>query len=864
MVHSYAIYRLLQFTRVHTVSFIAFVLMFLCNTLNAQHEISGTIVDESGAAVNGVVIICSDATGQILAHDVSNTEGKYLIAIDQATTVELSITHLSYEEIYTKLQLKGERTTWDCTMKESSNLLDQIMIKADYKKKDTIEFSLENLNIKEADNLKKILEQIPSFLVGEGGTIFYEGKSINKILVNEEVAFINQNTTALNSIQARMIENIDVIHNHQNVFEISFNEIRETVLNIDTKESARNIFSGVIAAEYGTSNTYNLSGDLMKFSKGLSMITTNNINSIGQKEMDQSEVQSLFRPETPLSHYQENLLQNLFEERQDFTSNRFSHSTATVRRRNDKLKLDGTFYRINNKLAQSSIFDVQDLDQTFSSENTSIEEVSGNSYLGNGAVAYKLSPTSIISCDIYVNRLQGYDNMSVAADQFNSLMDTTVRNELLGSRNIQSSLLDQSVSYHNKVSEKNILFVKGRMANESSLFNGSNDVNAIPFLEDIGYQYKNQINQYDMGIKSKFSKYFVSSFALNYSEETEEINMSAQSESTNRVRKTYAAKWKAWGDFSKKLHYKLSSSLISERHVLSNGQPLDFLYVPFSVRIEYERRKHNWLFKVDRNYGANNIEHTLDIMEPLQFNNGSIDNITQLNRSENWMAQYTYNDIFEGKRLSVKIIRNRYNNDNALFFMENVSGVSSFQWFNFTERSDIGIKSNASKIIFPLKFPTKVDIGVNYTRSILPVNETENTNRNYYNASLTLKTVTDSKINYSLRSQFAKLNDRNEYAVQNYTFFANRFSVNYYDQKWDCAIHLIQESHWINGTRRNRWNINSNLSYILGKYTISMDIRHLGELLSLIDNNAYNYSYRQEGGLVYRSQRDQSLRYLLL
>ena len=101
--------------------------MCLCNTLNAQHEISGTITDESGAAVNGAVIICSDATGQILAHDVSNIKGKYLITIDQATTVELSITHLSYEEIHTELQLTGKQTTWDCTIKESSNLLDQII-----------------------------------------------------------------------------------------------------------------------------------------------------------------------------------------------------------------------------------------------------------------------------------------------------------------------------------------------------------------------------------------------------------------------------------------------------------------------------------------------------------------------------------------------------------------------------------------------------------------------------------------------------------------------------------------------------------------------------------------------------------------
>jgi len=865
MKHSYTIYTLLHSIQSCTVHSIAITLLLMCSiTIQAQHEISGSITDSSGFPVNGAVVMCTDTMGQILSHDVSNKEGKYELIADQNTIAELSVTHLSYEEIHTTLQLIGTATIWDCVLKGSNTVFDEIMIVADYKKKDTVQFSMENLNLKESDNLKNILEKIPNFLVGEDGVILYEGKSINKIMVNNQVAFINQNTTALNSIQANMIENLDVIHNYQNNFEIDFDEIFETVININTKESVKNIFSGLVAAEIGTSKTYNLSGDLMKFSKGLSIIATHNTNTIGKKDMDQREIQSLFRPETSFSYYQENLLQNLFEEREDFTSNLFSHSTATVRKRNSKLKLDGTLYRINNSLSQSSIFDIQDLDQQFFSENKSIEDITGNSYLSHGSIAYKLSPKSIISYDIFANKLKGSDNSTVIADQYNAFIDSTKRNVLHGMRSISSSLIDQSVSYHNKISTKNILFAKGRMATESSQYKGTNEVNDLPFLEDNEYQYENQLAQYDLGIKSKFSDLLISSLSINYTAESEVINITNLNENFNRSKTKSGVSWKAWGDINRKFEYKISTSLHSEKHILSDGKPLSFLYAPVSIILDYQRRKHGWLFRMKKNYQSNKIEHSFNIMEPLQYNYGSIDNITALNISENWVAQYTYNDIFEGELLSLRLFRNKYQNDNTLFFIENVAGVSAFRWFNFKENSNLGFRINASKVIMPLKFPTKIDVRMNFKNSILPLSESYNMNRKYYDASLTFKTVTNRKINYSLHSQFVKLVDRNLYSVQNYIFLANNFSISYYHNKWDCVLHVLQENHWINGALRNRWNINSNLSYSIGKYTISMDIRHLGELLTLIDNDTYNYTYSQEGGLVYRSQRDQSLKYIIL
>jgi len=862
MKHSYTTHRLLHTIQLYTIHAIALLLM--CSiTTQAQHEISGSITDSSGLPVNGAVVICTDTVGQILSHDVSTAEGKYKITTNQNTTVELSVTHLSYEEIHTQINLTSTTTTWDCVLKESSIQFDEIVIVADYKKKDTVQFSMDNLNLKESDNLKNILEKIPNFLISEDGVIFYEGKSINKIMVDNQVAFINQNTTALNSIQAKIIENLDVIHNHKDVFEINFDEVRETVININTKESFKNIFSGLLTAKYGTSNTYDLAGNLMKFSKGLSTIATHNTNTIGKKEMDQKEIQSLFRPKTSFSYYQENLLQSLFATSEDFTSNLFSHTNATVRKRTDKLKVDATAYRINNNLSQSSIFDVQDLDQQFFSENISTENTTAKSYLGQGSMAYKLSPKSIISYNIFANNLNGSDNATVVADQYNVVLDSTKRNILLGMRNLNSSFIDQSVSYNNKISKKHILFVKGRMANESSQYEGNNDVNNLPFLEKNEYQYKSQLAEYDMGIKSKFSDRLISTLSLIYSDKYEEINTNLN-DNSNRSKVKSAAAWEAWGSLNKNLEYKITTSLNSEKHILSDGKPLNFLYAPVFFRLSYEKRKNTWLFQMKKNYQSNKIEHSLNIMESLQYNYGSIDNITRLNISENWEGQYIYNDIFEGEFLNLKIFWKKYQNDNTLLFLENVEGISAFRWFNFQEISNLGFRINASKVIMPLKFPTKIDVRLNLKNSILPLNESENTNRKDYGASFTLKTVTDRKINYSLGSKFAKLSDSNLYSVQNYTFLANNFSISYYDKKWDCALHILQENHWINGSLRNRWNINTNLSYIIGKYMISMDIRHLGELLSLIDNDTYNYTYSQEGGLVYRTQRDQSLKYILL
>src|SRR5690606_17187557 len=119
-------------------------------------------------------------------------------------------------------------------MEERTIKLEEIEVKARVYT-DTLAIDTEQMNLSKSSTLRDILDRTDGMIVSKDGGISYQGKQINKVLINGKEVFINQNKVALDNLNYEIMENVQVINNYKDKFTLDFNNIKDPVININTK-----------------------------------------------------------------------------------------------------------------------------------------------------------------------------------------------------------------------------------------------------------------------------------------------------------------------------------------------------------------------------------------------------------------------------------------------------------------------------------------------------------------------------------------------------------------------------------------------------------------------------------------------------
>lgn len=234
-----------------------FLLMLKLAGAQSIENIRGKVSDFTGKPVSGATVILSDDNKKIIAFGSSDSNGAYALPLKEKGEFSLavrSIGYISQEYVFSRLE---ERViVKDFTLETDVKIMEEVIVQRSDVEPDSVAIEIENLGLHENSTLQEILSKHPAFSVGEDGAILYKGKNIDKININNTPAFINQNKIALESLEKRMIEGVSVRNNFQDQFTISFEDRRETLLNINTKENMKNIALGEGEGAYGLSDKY--------------------------------------------------------------------------------------------------------------------------------------------------------------------------------------------------------------------------------------------------------------------------------------------------------------------------------------------------------------------------------------------------------------------------------------------------------------------------------------------------------------------------------------------------------------------------------------------------------------------------------
>ena len=852
-------------------------LMILSGLCYAQSKsINGKITGANNLPIDGVAIVLYDAAKNIVTYTITNELGIYNMEAAIQENYVLEVTHISYlkqTRIITGEDVAKTSLSIDFKLEENTASLDEVIIISSNEVKDTVRLDLDKLKLYEDSNLQEILEKIPNFRLNDDGAIIYKGKNIDKILVNKKPSFENQNSIALESIEKSIIDGISVINNYNDAFTLDFDENKETVLNIDTKDDFKNILNGSVEGKIGYQDKYEFKGKGFLFSKNLNAFLTNNTNNIGKTTITSNEIRSIFKEGLPISSYHEESLGRLFATNENLQKDFFTSTNLTLRNQTQRLKTAGIFYYIAPNRVNSVVQNVSTLDNISLLNTIDETKAKTQSFLSAISIAYKISNKSILSYNLNVDYVNNRNKSTVENELFDNGTPNGINTTFSNNNNNIFSLYHQ-VLFTNKLQENLILEAKGAYFSEGTKLLNDYSIQQNMSITDNAQNYKFDKNQAQatIAIKYKFSDTFIPRISANYYRTQEELKDRNLNNSMiiRRERDSYFVNIEAKGNgVTKGLDYDFNIGLnpFTNRLVTNNTEE-SHIFVPIKASLNYENKLNRYYIDYSRSRDFNDIFSGVNTIQP--FNsiwNGNSLLPLEFNTSSTVKASYNYNNIFDGEAFSISVTHSTDKNSLQRNFIAQQNGISEFNLFLADKSNTLKASSYYSKVLSPLKYPTKIGVFVNYNQvkypSIIAQQEVDVLTR-VISPSVRVQTITDNLLNFEFSSKISFSSDEVVNTTYNATYTRNSFAVLLKNKIWKGNITFLYDNNHINNVTYSRKNLNLGLSYTKNNMVFSMEARHVGELLSFFENDAYNSQFIISNGITNTIVNNESLNYIIL
>lgn len=837
---------------------------------SAQTTIKGVVKGDKEVLI-GANVVLYDANETIIAYGMTDVDGKYEIKTEKLQgDHKLEASYFSFRTQSLALNatdLSKNQLTHDFNLETDIQTIGEVVIASTFLEKDTVVFELEKLNLDDDDKLRDILERIPSFNVSNDGAIVYDGKSIEKILVNDNLNFVGQNKIALDNIETRTIEDISVIKNYSNDFELDFDDIEETVINIKTKSTDKLIVDGTVEAKYGISNKYQVSGNSFLFSKKFNAFLVTNTNNIGYTDFDEDELTSLLSRDNAPSMFQINGINRLFSTDEFLEKNFVNNSNMTIRKQGDRFRLSAILYYLKSDRSLTSNSAVYSSGNELLASDSLANKSQIPAFLGSANIDFKLTPRTIISYKMnqtFVddqnqsqnvtnvlsgqssNRIEGQNQKRIYAGYYNAKMatkwhpkavfksDVTYASERVDFNN--TALVDNSITVNNQQGILDSRSIRGRAnlkhnsftrLTNSANFEFLNKDEGVQLVAENGSSTRRNINEY-------LGEYELNGLDL----------------------------------LNKKLDVDLNLGVNYISSGLNDEKSSADVFIPAIVSLRYKRKLKTYTLDFERKKEWNDLSFATNLYT---HNNekviGTDSLIAGYNHFEKLKLRYEHNDVFTGKSLLIDFGFQINRNEAVLSFLGFEDyGTSVWTYFMSDKNTVLNLDAKYTQRISEMSFPALMTLKLKTKRQSFP--RTENiqstTHRNTFSPEISYKSLTKKTLNFRYNSVFSYNIDQTTTDAFTSYVSNNSLAIIAKHKQFKSEVSFIYDFGKINDRLFHRKNINLELSLTKNKTTFSMDIVHLGELFGLYENTSYNTYSIIENGRNTLTTNNQALKYLML
>jgi hypothetical protein len=274
--------------------FLCFFLLFAV-PIFSQNSVTGSVLDSSNTPISQVNVQIKDSKNdKIIAFSFSDTSGNFRLELDKKGLYILKISYLGLKSFTKEIEITNNLLDVGKIILEENKIdLENIIIKKESAGMteigDTLRYRIEKFLNGTEETLKDVIKKLPGLDIDSQGKIKANGKEVDKLLINGEEFFINQQKIATENITAEMIKNIELIKNYTEFKNIKKNDKSGiTALNVNIKEQFKNKLTGNVSAAAGD-NRYKLHATLFNFSKKTLFSLISDSNNTGELSMNIEE-----------------------------------------------------------------------------------------------------------------------------------------------------------------------------------------------------------------------------------------------------------------------------------------------------------------------------------------------------------------------------------------------------------------------------------------------------------------------------------------------------------------------------------------------------------------------------------------------
>ncbi len=237
-------------------------ILFLClcvATYAQSGKITMSIIDSQTkqAVVGAVVSIAPAAKPDDAKHFTSGGDGKVVIASQKYGDYKIAITFLGYDDLTMDVKINSaNKDLGKVELKESTTKIDVVVkevqaIRAS-QKGDTVSYNADAFKVSADADVEGLLKKMPGITI-KNGSVEAQGETVKKIYVDGKEFFGDDVSTALNSLPAQAVKNIEVYNKLSDNAEFSGMDDGDSfkALNIVTQPGMRQGVFGKLFAGYG-------------------------------------------------------------------------------------------------------------------------------------------------------------------------------------------------------------------------------------------------------------------------------------------------------------------------------------------------------------------------------------------------------------------------------------------------------------------------------------------------------------------------------------------------------------------------------------------------------------------------------------
>ncbi len=268
--------------------------MFSQQTERLPCIINGHILSNSGESLNGAIVILKQKEGfKTLSFSITKNDGSFQLKLNTDSIhspISINVEMSGYQS--TLMELSSEKICntekFSITLQPSAKQLREIVIKAPpvpiKNKGDTIEFNAKAYMNPQTRKLQDLFANMPGFQVSADGKISYNGKEVEKILIEgEDLAEKNYKLISRN-LNAAWINKVQLLNNYND--DPLLKEVFQSDkigINITVNEDVKNKLTGTLNTGMGTRSRVSADNSLIFLQDKIKWLSFLNYNNTGDQ-----------------------------------------------------------------------------------------------------------------------------------------------------------------------------------------------------------------------------------------------------------------------------------------------------------------------------------------------------------------------------------------------------------------------------------------------------------------------------------------------------------------------------------------------------------------------------------------------------